>query len=45
MLEKLNCYTTNFKLQVFAFAKSSNKSMAAHHFFVNKKHIDQCVMP
>ena len=37
---KCTSYIANFKLQMIAFAKSSNNSMAACHFSVNNKQLD-----
>ena len=39
MSGKCSSYMANFKLQVIAFDKSSNNSMAAHHFSVNEKQV------
>ena len=37
MSGKRNSYAANFKLQVIAFAESTNNSMAASRFSVNEK--------
>ena len=42
MSDKCNSYTANFKLQVIAFAKSTNNSMDARCFSINEKLVRDC---